>query len=248
MPDGPGLVLLLHGFTHTGNSWQPVLDALGRGQRALAPDLAGHGTASEGRPANLNGVITDLAGLMSSGTVVAGYSMGGRLALHLALDQPERTRHLVLIGASPGLADSAEREARRHADDELAGQIERSSIEEFASRWATTPVLSGLPPSLAARVHQDRLRSTPAGLARALRGLGTGALPSLWGRLGELTMPVTLVAGERDNKFQDIAREMAASLQQAEVVVVPGTGHAVHLEAPRRVAEVISGATEGDPR
>ncbi len=90
-----------------------------------------------------------------------------------------------------------------------------------------------------ARVHADRLRSRPAGLARALRGLGTGALPSLWDRLVELPMPVSLVVGERDEKFQAIAARMAQAIPKAEVVVVPGAGHAVHLEAPRRVAEII---------
>ena len=91
-----------------------------------------------------------------------------------------------------------------------------------------------------AAVHADRLRSKPAGLARALRGLGTGALPSLWGRLGEIAVPVALVVGERDRKFTAIASDMARALAEAEVIVVPGAGHAVHLEAPERVASVIS--------
>jgi pimeloyl-ACP methyl ester carboxylesterase len=70
-----------------------------------------------------------------------------------------------------------------------------------------------------------------------LRGLGTGALPSLWERLGELSMPVTLVVGERDSKFQGIAAEMRTGIPAAELLVVPGVGHAVHLEAPEAVAE-----------
>ena len=89
-------------------------------------------------------------------------------------------------------------------------------------------------------MHADRLRNTPAGLARALRGLGTGALPSLWDRLGELTMPVVLVVGERDEKFPAIAVQMAGAIERSEVVVVAGAGHAVHLEAPAGVAEVIA--------
>ena len=113
-------------------------------------------------------------------------------------------------------------------------------MEEFAHRWATeTPVLAGQPAGVRERVHADRLRNTPAGLARALRGLGTGALPPLWDRLGELTMPVTLIVGERDAKFRAIADEMAARIPHATGLIVPGTGHAVHLEAPTAVAGVL---------
>jgi 2-succinyl-6-hydroxy-2,4-cyclohexadiene-1-carboxylate synthase len=167
--------------------------------------------------------------------------MGGRVALHAALALPDRVERLVLIGAGPGIADPALREARRQSDEELAAEIEGATIEQFADRWAQTPVLAGLPKDVAARAHADRIRSTPAALARALRGLGTGALPPLEERLGELKMPITLVVGERDQKFREIATQMASAASVAEVVVVQGAGHAVHLEAPERVAAVIAG-------
>ncbi|HTX32671.1 MAG TPA: 2-succinyl-6-hydroxy-2,4-cyclohexadiene-1-carboxylate synthase [Solirubrobacteraceae bacterium] len=233
-------VLLLHGFTHTGSSWEPVVAALGERYRSLTPDLRGHGVAAEATPVTLAAVLGDLDPLLTSGGVtLVGYSMGGRIALHAALAWPERVARLVLIGASPGIAVAGERQARRRDDKQLAEEIEDSTVEEFAHRWAQTPVLAGLPEDVLARAHADRLRSAPSGLARALRGLGTGALPSLWERLGEVAMPVSLVVGERDGKFRDIAERMAASLPQAEIVLVPGAGHAVHLEAPERVAEII---------
>ena len=83
------------------------------------------------------------------------------------------------------------------------------------------------------------MRNQPAGLARALRGLGTGALPSLWDRLSELKTAVTIVVGERDRKFRAIAGEMASGLPSAKVIVVPGAGHAVHLVQPGAVAQAI---------
>jgi 2-succinyl-6-hydroxy-2,4-cyclohexadiene-1-carboxylate synthase len=168
---------------------------------------------------------------------LCGYSMGGRIALHVALALSERVERLVLIGASPGIADPKERMERREADDRLADEIEHSTIQEFADRWGANPVLAGQPEWIRA----DRLRSAPAGLARALRGLGTGALPSLWDRLGELRMPVVLVVGEHDEKFRAIAEQMASALPRSDVVVVPGVGHAVHLEAPDAVAKAIEG-------
>jgi 2-succinyl-6-hydroxy-2,4-cyclohexadiene-1-carboxylate synthase len=232
-------IVLLHGFTHTGASWDPVVAALGERYRALAPDIRGHGARSELEPVSLEAVLDDLAGLAPRRFTLAGYSMGGRIALHASLALGDRIDRLVLIGASPGLGDPAERESRRAADEALAGEIARSDIEEFAKRWAQTPVLAGQPREVAAAVHADRLRNRPTGLARALRGLGTGALSPVWDRLGEITAPVTLVVGANDRKFIEIATRMATGLSRATVIVVEHTGHAVHLEAPARVAGVI---------
>lgn len=241
-------VLLLHGFTHTGSSWDPVVAALGESYRAITPDLRGHGTASGAVPVTLAAVLEDLeAQVRPDRVTLVGYSMGGRIALHAALSWPARVERLILIGASPGLADPAEREQRRLDDARLADEIEGSTIEDFARRWAETPVLAGLASGAAERAHADRLRSTPTGLARALRGLGTGALPSLWKRLDELGMPVSVVVGQRDQKFRGVGGRMAESIPAAELVVVPGAGHAVHLEAPERVAEIVRAGGQGAP-
>jgi 2-succinyl-6-hydroxy-2,4-cyclohexadiene-1-carboxylate synthase len=233
-------VVLLHGFTNTGASWSGVVSALGERYRPLAPDIRGHGDASSLRPVSLDAVIGDVAGLAPEAFELVGYSMGGRLAQHVAVSLPGRVSRLVLIGASPGIADPAERAQRRRADDRLADEAERMTMAQFAARWAQTPVLAGQPPHVRAAVHADRLRNTPAGLAAALRGLGTGALPSLWGRLGELTMQVELVVGERDLKFRSTAERIAAALPAGRVSIVPGAGHAAHLEAPAAVASIIS--------
>jgi 2-succinyl-6-hydroxy-2,4-cyclohexadiene-1-carboxylate synthase len=232
--------VLLHGFTNTGASWDGVVTALGERYRPFAPDIRGHGSAAGIEPVSLDGVTADVARLAPGSFGLVGYSMGGRLALHIALRLPERVNRLVLIGASPGIEDAAERARRRIADERLAAEVERLTIEEFAARWARTPVLAGQPPEVLASVDADRRRSTPGGLAAALRGLGTGALPSLWGRLHELTPEVDLIVGERDAKFRAFAERMAAELPSARLQVVPGAGHAVHLEAPAAVAQVIA--------
>jgi pimeloyl-ACP methyl ester carboxylesterase len=113
-------------------------------------------------------------------------------------------------------------------------------LEQFVDRWAKTPVLADQPSDVAAAARTDRLRNTPAGLAAALRALGTAALPSLWGRLGELTMPVMLIVGGRDERFQAVAVRMAREMPDAEVAIVAGAGHAVHLENPEEVARLIA--------
>src|SRR4051812_13815864 len=236
----PPALVLLHGFTQTRQSWRRTVAALdGRYTRTVAPDLPGHGQLSERRPASLAATLAYLAALVAEPHVLAGYSMGGRIALHAALARPQLVRRLVLIGAGPGLAGEEERAQRRAADEALADRIEEIGIEAFAAEWAALPLWEGQSERVRAAANADRLRNTAAGLAAALRGLGTGALPSLWERLGELPCPVTLVVGERDAKFRAIADRMAERVAQAELVVVPGAGHAAHLERPDLVAAAL---------
>lgn len=182
----------------------------------------------------------DVLAAAREGATLAGYSLGGRVALRTALDRPGRFGRLVLVGASPGIADPAAREDRRAADEALAARMENMTIEAFAAEWAENPVFAGQPPAVRALLHGDRLRNDPRALAAALRGLGTGVMAPAWEQLGALDLPVTLVAGERDERFVAIARAMAERIPAAEVVVVAGVGHAAHLEAPAAVAALLA--------
>ena len=236
----PQPIVLLHGFTQTGRSWQPTIAALGERYRALAPDLRGHGRAAAARPVDFAAIRDDLLALAPPRFALGGYSMGGRIALDLALAAPERVTRLVLVGASPGLADPQERRARRAADDALADRIEGEGIEAFARAWANLPLFADQPPAVAAAADAERRRQDPAGLAAALRGLGTGVMEPLWDELPRLQIPVALIVGERDAKFRAIAERMARALPAATLHVVPRAGHAVQLEAPAAVAAAIA--------
>jgi 2-succinyl-6-hydroxy-2,4-cyclohexadiene-1-carboxylate synthase len=233
-------IVLLHGFTQTGRSWEPTIAALGERYRALMPDIRGHGSAADVRPVDIASVHADLLDLMPPRSQLVGYSMGGRIALSLALAAPDRVARLTLIGASPGIADPEERRARRAADEALAERIEREGIEAFAAHWSALPLFADQPPAVAQAAHAMRHGQSPAGLAAALRGLGTGAMEPLWDGIPQLAIPVTLIAGERDTKFRAIAERMAGALPDATLHVVPGAGHAVQLEAPEAVAELLA--------
>jgi 2-succinyl-6-hydroxy-2,4-cyclohexadiene-1-carboxylate synthase len=236
-------LVLLHGFTQTRQSWRRTVAALAGGRyRALVPDLPGHGLAAARRPVSFAACTAYVRALASDGFALAGYSMGGRVALYVALALPELVERLVLIGASPGIADDGERAARRRVDKALADRIETIGIEAFAAEWDAQELFAGQDERVRAAAHADRLRNTPAGLAAALRGLGTGAMPPLWQRLSELAMPVTLIAGERDAKFRDIAERMAAAIPGCRIEVVVGAGHAVQLERPDAVAAILGRA------
>ena len=231
-------LLLLHGFTQTRQSWRPVMAALGGRRRAIAPDMPGHGLAAA-RPASFAACTGYARALGGDRFALAGYSMGGRVALHAALALGSRLDRLVLIGASPGIADAGERATRRRADDALAERIEAIGVEAFAREWAALPLWEGQPERVRAAANADRLRNTPEGLAAALRGLGTGVMDPLWDALPSLEVPVTLAVGERDEKFRAIAERMAAVLPRAEIAVVEGAGHAAQLEQPAAVAALL---------
>ena len=236
----PETIVLLHGFTQTGRNWEPTIAALGERYRALAPDIRGHGAAADARPVDFAAVHADVLDLMPFRAALAGYSMGGRIALSVALAAPERISGLTLVGAFPGIAEADRRRSRRAADEALADRIEAEGIEAFAARWSSLPLFADQPPAVAQAAHATRLAQSPAGLAAALRGLGTGAMAPLWERLPELTLPVTLIVGERDAKFREIAERMAQALPDATLHVVPGAGHAVELEAPDAVAALLA--------
>jgi 2-succinyl-6-hydroxy-2,4-cyclohexadiene-1-carboxylate synthase len=165
--------------------------------------------------------------------------MGGRIALHLALEQPELVERLVLISTTAGIEDAGERAQRRAADEQLAAEIERDGVEAFAARWAAGPLFAEQAPDVAALAREDRLRQRPEDLAVTLRGLGTGTMQPVWDRLGELTMPAVVLVGERDAKFRALGERLAAGLPRGELRVVDGAGHAVHLERPDAIAEAL---------
>jgi 2-succinyl-6-hydroxy-2,4-cyclohexadiene-1-carboxylate synthase len=229
-------VALVHGFTQTLASFEPLAERLRRRWRTVRVDLPGHGGSGAVR-ADLPGAAELLGGAAGAGAYL-GYSLGGRVCLRLALDRPELVRALVLVGASPGIADAGERAERGAADEALARELERDGVAAFLDRWLAGPLFATLPEERAGRA--ERLGNGPAGLAAALRLLGTGAQEPLWARLPELAVPVLLVAGELDGKFAALAERMAAATgRRARVALVPGAGHAAHLERPGRFGDLV---------
>jgi 2-succinyl-6-hydroxy-2,4-cyclohexadiene-1-carboxylate synthase len=226
-------VALVHGFTQTGASWATVAAALAHDHEVVAVDAPGHGRAAAVRADLWEGAR--LVGEAGGRAAYVGYSMGGRLVLHLALADPARVTALVLVGATAGIDDAAERAERRRADDELADRVEAVGAEAFLERWLAQPLFAGLP------VEARGARSTDAaGLAASLRLAGTGTQEPLWDRLGGLDQPVLVVAGERDQKFRAIgARLVAAIGTNASLAEVPGAGHAAHLEQPSAFLDLV---------
>jgi len=246
--DGPPL-LLLHGFTGSADTWRPLLPALARRCTTVAVDLPGHGrTDAPPDPGRYRteAVADDLCRMLDRLSIgraaVLGYSMGGRLALSLAMLAPERVGALVLESASPGLATEGERLARAEQDEALARRIEQDGIEAFVDDWENLPLFASvkrMPAEVRDRLRRGRLANRPHGLAASLRGMGTGVQPSWWDRLPELAVPVQLITGELDGKFCGIAERMKAALPDARLAVVPDAGHLVHVEKPELFVTIV---------
>lgn len=229
-------LVLVHGFTQTARCWGPLPDDLAADHELVLVDAPGHGGSSSVAADLVTGgrLIAEAGG---PGTYL-GYSMGGRFVLHTALERPEQVRGLVLVGATAGIDDPAERAARRAADEARAEQIESIGVSAFLDEWLELPLFAGLTPTTAQR--EEREVNTPAGLASSLRLAGTGTQQPTWDRLHELDMPVLVVAGAEDAKFVAAGERMAASIgPNATFDTVAGAGHTAHLERPDRFLAIL---------
>lgn len=242
-------IVLLHGFTGSTCTWQSVMDLMPKDIKCIAIDLLGHGnTSAPDEPARyeMEEQLLDINGLLQYLEVacftLAGYSMGGRIALAYAITYPESVKNLVLESASPGLPGLQERNSRIVADQLLADKIQREGLESFVDFWENIPLFDSqkrLTQMMRQAIRAERLKQREIGLANSLRGIGTGKQPSYWEELGKLKMPVWLITGELDRKFCAIAKKMAKSNSQFHHVEVSDAGHAIHVENPRFFATII---------
>ena len=244
--DQPPL-LLLHGFLGATEDWMAVAQSLGSNFHVLAVNLPGHGPGWRGWAVEAQGMVACAAGIVAGldalgldRLALAGYSMGGRLALYLAVHYPERFTRVVLESASPGL-DTPEKRKTRAAQDaamalRLAAMAPRSpEFRAFLEEWYEQPLFATLkqhPETLAILIARRHAHGSPALLARSIRALGTGVQPDLWPSLPEYATPTLLITGELDRKFSIIAEDMCRACPAMAQEVFSGCGHNVHLENP----------------
>ncbi|MEB3358812.1 MAG: 2-succinyl-6-hydroxy-2,4-cyclohexadiene-1-carboxylate synthase [Synechococcales bacterium] len=241
------IILFLHGFMGRGDDFAAAIAALGGQFASLTLDLPGHGqtqvtgdSASYALAPMAAGVLSLLDGLEVPRCGLFGYSLGGRLALYLALHFPDRFAWAVLESASPGLATVEEREGRSQRDEHLAQDLETGDFRKFLTRWYDQPLFASLKahPSFDT-MYQRRLVNRPAELAQSLRHASTGRQPSLWPPLAHGQIPLYLLVGDRDEKFCAINRRMAQLCPTAQLHILPGRGHNLHLEDPQGVATLV---------
>lgn len=245
---GPPLVLL-HGFTGSAAGWAEHAAAFAESHATVAVDLLGHGLSDAPDNPNRYGIgyaaedvlsVLDALGIRRTGLL--GYSMGGRVAISLAIVAPERLSALILESASPGIRDAGARRERAAQDAELAAAIERDGVEPFVDRWERLPLFASQA-ALSDEARRDlralRLRNNPTGLANSLRGLGQGVQMPTHEYLQQIRVPTLLIAGGLDPAYCALGEEMRDLIPRAKLEVVPGAGHAVHLEQPERFRALV---------
>ncbi|MCC3358057.1 2-succinyl-6-hydroxy-2,4-cyclohexadiene-1-carboxylate synthase [Bacillus sp. REN16] len=242
-------ILFLHGFTGSITTWNQTTDILKTNFQCILVDIIGHGESDSPEDYSryhIEKVAKDIIHILDVLEIpvvhLAGYSMGGRVALATAILNPSRVASLIVESSSPGLKTEDERLARRKSDEQLADRIEQEGILKFVDYWENIPLFSSqkaLSQEQQLEIRKERLNNNPIGLANSLRGMGTGAQSSYWGRLNEIDFPTLLLCGELDHKFCKIAEEMSSSIQNATVVKIVGAGHAIHVEQPHFFGKII---------
>jgi 2-succinyl-6-hydroxy-2,4-cyclohexadiene-1-carboxylate synthase len=236
-------VVLLHGFTQTTRLWGPFGDQLARSHSLLALALPGHAGADDVR-ADLEEtarlVADSVREVLGARTCdLLGYSLGARVALHVALHTDLALGRLVLIGGTAGLEEERARARRRAADEALADELEASGdVAGFVDRWLAAPMFR----RLAARNEagsEERRRNSAPGLASSLRLCGAGTQAPLWDALPGLAPPLLALAGADDTRFAAHALRMASLAPHGVATLVPAGGHALHLAQPDQAARVV---------
>lgn len=250
-------LLLLHGFTGRGSGWGAHATVFARRFQLIVVDLPGHGrsgTPGDPRRASVERSADDLATILgqlaATPAHVLGYSLGARIALRLAVAHPGALRRLVLESPSAGIADPTERAARLAADESRAVRLERDGIAAFVAEWEREPVFAShaaMPSARIARLHADRLRNDPAGLATSLRGGGQGVMEPLHDRLSGVSARTLVIAGGLDRAGRARAEDIAAEIPRARLEIVESAGHTSHLETPARFRTLVTDFLEEDP-
>ena len=236
-------ILMAHGMWSDHHAFDDVVAGLAGAYRTVCPDLRGHGRSET--PAQAWTVV-DLAhdwarildALAIDAAVVVGHSMGGMAALQFALRYPDRLHALVLLSTSA----ETEKPERRTQLGLLSWTINMWGM----NNWLAGRVASGFFSAAFARRFPAKVKAWRKGVLAMNKRALLQALeavqdrPSVWDRLGDITMPA-LVMGTREDPIADPARTMAMArrLPNAQLVMLPGGGHALPMEHPRELTQAL---------
>jgi len=223
------MVLFIPGFMQRGDAWRPVAELLPERYPSTLLEHAEH--SFEGRLCEI---------LEAGASVLAGYSLGGRLALRAALRSPESFAGVVLVGSTAGIEEGPLRVQRAEADEKLASWIEAMPIEDIVSLWERQPLFADQSDALVESQRAGRLSQDPRSLALLLRTAGQGVLEPVWHELRDLDLPLLAIAGARDEGYSAAAKRIASIAPRARAAIVEDAGHAAHLQRPDEVARLIT--------
>ncbi len=240
-------LILLHGWMGSCDDWNILIELLKSRFYCIAIDLPGHGkTEVVGDDSGYQfidtatGIMQLLADLEIDRCTICGYSFGGRLALYLALEYPNRFDRVILESTAPGLPTIAERQTRIVSDDRIIQKLVTDNFADFVTDWYRQSIFLDINkhPDFPELV-QRRFTNQPAQLAKSLRYAGLGQQPYLGDRLTACTLPVLLIVGAQDLKFVSIAQTLDRACQCTSLSIIPKCSHNVHFQAPQLWADLV---------
>ncbi|MBI5824491.1 MAG: 2-succinyl-6-hydroxy-2,4-cyclohexadiene-1-carboxylate synthase [Chloroflexi bacterium] len=244
-------LVFLHGFLGSGKSWRGIAESFSENYFCIIPDLIGHGENTNldiNSPLNFDVLTEWLLHLLDQIPVskihLVGYSLGGRAALTFACRYPERILTLTLESASPGIVDETERTRRLAEDSARAESILQGGMSAFVEQWYRMPLFASLnsQPEKLSAIKESAKQNDPRWMAKVIRELSPGTQTPLWDSLSNLSFPVLVIAGARDEKYVQIIHKMAKRIQNSRSVIVPEAGHNVHAEQTEKFTALIHSA------
>lgn len=232
MPD-PVSVVFIHGFMGRGSDWDAIRLQLPNHMATHVHEVAGD---------SMDEVSRHILTTGPDRTVLAGYSMGARLALHTAVRHPGKVRALILESGMPGLEAEEERVSRTVRDEAKASELRRGGMLPFLQAWYKQTLFDSLQekPALRGQLIEDRLDLNPERVADELCQLSVAGQPDHWAALPNLSMPVLALAGALDHKYAAVAERIAGLCTKGQCRVIDQAGHNVHLEKPEAYVAAVN--------
>jgi 3-oxoadipate enol-lactonase len=229
-----------HGFACGAKMWEPQAEWLAERYRAITYDVRGHGASEVPSPEEFSQPhsVDDLAGLIRHLALerpcVGGLSMGGNIALNLALRYPELVGGLVIADTGAGSDEEGDWRGKCYAWADL---LDEQGIEAAADMMMTDPLFARLGaqgPEAVRRMRSYLTTHRASGLARTLRGVLTTrpGLYELEAQIRRVEVPALVIVGEHDEPCVKVSRWLAETLPRGELVVIRGVGHMTNLEDP----------------
>jgi 2-succinyl-6-hydroxy-2,4-cyclohexadiene-1-carboxylate synthase len=242
-PSGGPALICLHGFLGSGSDWFSFAQELHRLRpeiQILVPDLPGHGDSVSIPLQNFTARLCEtLDAAQISRAALAGYSLGGRLALAAAIEHSQRFPAFIGISTTAGIENPGERKSRCEADAKLALRLREESFESFLRDWWSLPIFDSPKKKPADEFVASRLTQNPAAMAEVLDNWSPGVLPAHWSELPAYPGSALLLAGECDAKYALLASRMAESFRSAQTQILPSCGHRLLEEAPLELARAV---------
>ena len=227
-------LVFLHGFSGDHREWQPVGEQF-RDYSRLYIDLPGHGGSTDIAVTDFAEFSALLTSTLLSYNILEywliGYSLGGRLGMYHACQQPQGLAGLIVEGAHPGLSDLASRWERAENDARWAARFRHESLNEVFTDWYRQPVFASLSADQRRELVALRQHNNGAALAAMLKATSLSRQPDLRDALRARTFPFYYLCGEHDAKFRVIGDELAGPCQ-----LIVAAGHNAHRENPAGVA------------